>query len=144
MFSSMSAASSGRPSPFASAYRQVGAETAVADATPHRLVSMLFDAYMDAIAKARGAMRAGHIEDKARAIGHAVRIVDEGLRASLDLKAGGTLAADLSDLYAYLTTRLTLANLRNDESILDECQRLMAPLRDAWAEIASQVGEQPC
>ena len=142
MFATMSAASSNRPSPFTSAYRQVGAETAIAAASPHRLISMLFDAYMDAIAKARGAMRAGQVEVKAQAIGHAVRIIDEGLRASLDLEAGGALAADLSGLYSYLTTRLTLANLRNDEALLDECQRLVAPLREAWAEIASQVGEQ--
>lgn len=126
----------GRANPFANAYQQIGAETAVTEASPHRLIAMLFDAYFDSVAQARGALRAGQIEAKARAIGRAARIVDEGLRASLDLKEGGTLAADLNALYAYLTTRLMLANLHNDESILDECQRLVGPLRDAWQEIA--------
>ena len=86
-------------------------------------------------------MRHGQIDVKARAISRAVRIVDEGLRACLDLKAGGALAADLNDLYAYLATRLTLANLRNDEALLDECQRLVTPLRDAWLEIGHRVQE---
>lgn len=141
MFSPPTLSTHGRPQAFANAYRQVGAETAVATATPHGLVRMLFDAYLDAIAQARGAMRHGQIDVKARAISRAVRIVDEGLRACLDLKAGGALAADLNDLYAYLATRLTLANLRNDEALLDECQRLVTPLRDAWLEIGHRVQE---
>jgi flagellar protein FliS len=128
-----------RPQQLAAAYRQVGTETAVSGASPHRLVAMLFDGFMDAIAQARGALRSGQVEAKGRAIGRAVRIVDEGLRACLDLKAGGALARDLHDLYGYLTMRLTLANVRNDEAGLDECQRLMEPLREAWASIAAQV-----
>lgn len=128
-----------RPHQLAAAYRQVGAETAIAGATPHQLVQMLFDGFMESLARARGAMRAGQIEAKGRAIGRAVRIVDEGLRASLDMSGGGALARDLNDLYGYLTMRLTVANLRNDESALDECQRLMTPLREAWMSIANQV-----
>lgn len=128
-----------RPQQLAAAYRQVGAETAVAGASPHRLVLMLFDGYMDAIAQAKGAMRSGRVDLKGKAIMRAVRIVDEGLRACLDLKGGGALAQDLYDLYGYLTMRLTLSNLRNDEAGLDECQRLMTPLRDAWISIGPQV-----
>jgi len=129
----------GRPNPFANAYRQVGTETGVSDASPHRLIALLFDGCVDALAQARGAMRAGQPEAKGRAIGRAVRIIDEGLRASLNLNDGGGLAADLHSLYGYLTMRLTLANLRNDESILDECQGLLAPLRQAWLDIAPRV-----
>ncbi len=117
-------------------YQQVGVETRVSGADPHQLVALLFDGYMEAVAQARGAMRAGQLEAKGLAVGRAVRIVEEGLRAGLDLRAGGQLARDLDDLYAYLTLRLTQANLRDDEAALDECQRLMAPLRDAWAAIA--------
>ena len=58
----------GRSQHFANAYRQVGVETGVAGATPHRLVQMLFDGFIDALAQARGAMRAGQIEQKGRAI----------------------------------------------------------------------------
>jgi flagellar protein FliS len=59
------------------------------------------------------------------------------------LQAGGSLARDLDELYTYLTMRLTLANVRGDESLLEECQRLVAPLRDAWMAIAPTVGEAP-
>jgi len=117
-------------------YQQVGVETQLAGASPHHLVAMLFDGYMEALAQARGAMRAGQIEIKGRAISRALGIVQEGLRAGLDLKVGGMLARDLDELYAYVAGRLTLANVRNDEAMLDECQRLVQPLREAWASIA--------
>lgn len=124
-------------------YQQVGLETQLAGASPHHLVAMLFDGYMEAVAQARGAMRTGQIEIKGRAIGRALGIVQEGLRAGLDLKVGGSLARDLDELYAYIAGRLTLANLRNDEAMLDECQRLVQPLREAWASIAPQAPAAP-
>jgi flagellar protein FliS len=93
---------------------------------------------MESLAQARGAIRAGDTGAKGVAIGRAVRIVEEGLRAGLDLKAGGSLARDLDDLYAYLAMRLTLANLHNDEAALDECRALVLPLQEAWTAIADQ------
>jgi flagellar protein FliS len=142
MFSPQLTTRPGRPNPFANAYRQVGHQTAVATATPHRLIEMLFEGLTDALAQARGALRSGQVEVKGRALGRAARIVDEGLRAALDLRDGGELAADLHALYGYLSMRLTAANLRNDESAIEECQRLVAPLKDAWHAIGPQVAAQ--
>lgn len=120
-------------------YRQVGVESQLTMASPHALVAMLFDGFMEAVAMARGAMRDGRHDVKGQAIGRAVRIVEEGLRGGLDLQAGGSLARDLSELYAYLSLRLTQANLRNDEAALEECQRLVQPLREAW----TSIGDHP-
>ena len=120
-------------------YAQIGVETRVSGADPHQLVALLFDGFQEAVAQARGALRSGQLEAKGVAIGRAVRILEEGLRAGLDLHAGGALARDLDELYGYLTMRLTLANLRNDEQALDECQRLMQPVRDAWMSIADTL-----
>jgi flagellar protein FliS len=36
--------------------------------------------------------------------------------------------------------RLTQANLHNDESALEECGRLIEPLRSSWAAISDQPG----
>jgi flagellar protein FliS len=125
--------------PHAGLYRKVGVESQLAVASPHAMVAMLFEGFMESIALARGAMREGQAAAKGHAIGRAVRIVEEGLRGGLDLQAGGALARDLNDLYGYLTLRLTQANLRNDESALDECQRLVLPLQQAWASIADEA-----
>jgi len=122
--------------PLANMYARVGVETGVSGASPHQLVSMLFDGFVQAIAAAKRALASGQIEAKGLAIGRAARIVDEGLKASLDLASGGPLAADLAELYGYITLRLTHANLRNDAAALDECLALMQPLRQAWTSIA--------
>jgi len=124
--------------PLTHLYTNVGAETGVAGASAHRLVTMLFDAFVDAVSIAKGALMNRQIDVKCRAIGRAARIVDEGLKGNLDLKSG-PLAADLAGLYAYITLRLTQANLRNDAAALDECLALVQPLRQAWASIAPQV-----
>lgn len=131
----------GRPRTPANAYRTVGVETGVSTGSPHQLVAMLFDGYMDSLAQARGAMQQGQVEAKGRAIGRAVRIIEEGLKAGLNLTGGGQLAADMRDLYDYVTLRLTQANLKNDVKALEECQALIEPLRSAWKAIGAQVGE---
>ena len=140
MFASPYAQRTARSAQLGGMYQQVGVESQMAGATPHHLVAMLFEGFMEAVAKGRGAMRAGDASAKVHALGRAIRIVDDGLRAGLDMKAGGMLARDLHDLYSYLTMRLTLANLRNDEAMLDECQRLVKPLQEAWAAIGPGAG----
>jgi flagellar secretion chaperone FliS len=136
--SSRSSTSSTRSHRAGGLYQQIGVETRLAGANPHQLVAMLFDGYMEAVVQARGALAKGDALVKGQAIGRAVRIIEEGLRAGLDMEAGGSLARDLRDLYEYLVMRLTLANLRNDDALLTECQRLMKPLQEAWAQIADQ------
>jgi flagellar secretion chaperone FliS len=121
------------------AYRQIGVETAATTASPHQLVTMLFDGFRDSVDQARGAIVAGRIEDKGRAIARALRIVDEGLRAGLNLEAGGRLAADLQSLYDYLMLRLTHANVHNDLAALEECTKLLEPVRSAWIAIAPKA-----
>lgn len=140
MFASHSPFSSPSRHALSGLYRQVGVESAVSGgASPHRLVAMLFEGAVESIVQARGALRAGNIEAKGRAISRAAHIIEEGLKAALNLEAGGELAANLRDVYAYVGTRLTLANVRNDDRMLEECQRLIEPLRDAWAAIGSRV-----
>ena len=117
--------------------RRARAAEAVEDAVA--LVALLFDGFMAAVHRAKGALRSGDVAGKGQAIGHAVRIIDEGLKSALDLKAGGKLAADLSDLYAYVCLRLIQANLNSDEAALDECLTLISPLREAWQAIGDRV-----
>ena len=139
MFNAPHNLASSRTQQFAGTYHMVGVQTMVASATPHGLVALLFDGFMAAVNRGKGFMRSGDTVAKCQAIGHAVRIIDEGLRSALDMQGGGKLAADLADLYAYVCMRLTQANLRNDEAMLDECLTLMAPLREAWHAIGPQI-----
>lgn len=129
----------------ATLYAKVGLETDVQAASPHRLVAMLFDGIFDAMNQATQAIQARNTELKNRALSRAVRILDEGLRAGLDLSAG-QLATDLRELYGYVCMRLTQANLHSDLAAIEECQRLLSPVRDAWTAIAqtpAALGGQP-
>ena len=137
MFSS--ASTPGHRAPRASLYRGVGATAATEGASPHRLVAMLYQAVAGEIATARGAITRGDVPEKCRAIGHAVRIVEEGLLAPLDLDAGGALAVNLRDLYDYIVRRLTFANLRSDDAALADCASLVQTMRETWDAIAPQV-----
>ena len=139
MYSTPIPTASPRNRSLAGAYHHVGVQTMVSTATPHALVAMLFDGFVVAVHRARGAIRNNDVEAKCQAVGHAVRIIDEGLKSALDLQAGGKLAQDLSDLYAYMCVRLMQGNLRNDEAALEECLNLIQPLREAWAAIGDKV-----
>jgi flagellar protein FliS len=125
----------------ASLYQAVKVDTGVSNASPHRLVEMLFEEFLASCARARGAMRSADVQEKGRAIGRAVRIIEEGLRAGLNLEAGGRLAHDLHELYRYVTLRLTHANLNSDDAAIAECIALVQPLHDAWRAIAPQVSD---
>lgn len=120
----------------ASAYRTLSIETGVPDASPHRLIAMLFDGAVESIARARAARSRHDTAGRARAIARAVRIVDEGLKASLD-PAGGEIASNLGTLYGYIALRLSEANHSGDDSLLDEVDRLLRTVRDAWEAIAA-------
>ena len=122
-------------------YAQVGVETGVASADPHRLILMLFDGALAAIATARLAMSRNEVAAKAAAITKAIAIIDGGLKASLDVAAGGELAQRLSELYDYMLKQLLLANLRNEMTTLDEVSRLLNELRGAWAQIGGAKQE---
>lgn len=119
----------------AAAYRKIGVETQVDHATPHKLVEMLFDGLQLALGSARAALQRGDISAKGRQIGIAVRILDEGLRSSLNLEQGGELAGNLHDLYQYCVMRLTQANARNDDAALAEVQKLVESVSTGWKQL---------
>ena len=120
------------------AYHSVGVESLANAADSHQLVVMLFNGARAAIAVARGHLQRKEVEAKGAAIGKAISIIDGGLKASLDLKVGGEMAQNLSDLYDYMGRRLFQANLKNDAKALDEVAQLLQQLGGAWESIGAK------
>ena len=120
----------------ASAYAQLAVETTVAAADPHTLIVLLFEGAEAAIRQAKTKLADNDIAAKGKAISQAIQIVSDGLRASLDIKAGGELAERLAALYDYIAARLLWANLNNDEAAMDECLNLLEEIHSAWSQIA--------
>lgn len=127
----------------ANAYAEVGVETGVLAASPHRLIAMLYDGAISAITSASRHMLAGEIEKKGESIAKAVTIILSGLRASLNKEAGGELAENLDALYDYMARRLFEANIKDDQEILTEVQHLLMDIKGAWDEIGHTVDRQP-
>ena len=125
-----------------SAYRRVGVETGIESADPHKLILMLFEGAQEALAKARIHMQHNEIAEKGQMISKAIMIIDHGLKASLDMNAGGDLAIKLQALYDYMTHRLLVANIQNNIEIVNEVNKLLSELHGAWKEIR-QSNETP-
>lgn len=123
----------------ASAYGNVGLETGIGAASPHKLIVMLFDGVLAALAKALHAIKAGDVPAKCKTISQAILIIDNGLRASLDKEAGGEIAGNLDSLYVYMGERLVSANLNNHPESIEEVQRLLRELKSAWEAIDPQA-----
>jgi flagellar protein FliS len=126
------------------AYAKVSLETGVTSASPHKLIVMLYDGALAAVMTAVTQMNAGNVQEK----GKAIRIIDDGLRASLDKEVGGEIARNLDALYDYMSRRLLEANISNKPEILEEVRGLLADLRDTWNQIggpaaASNNNTQP-
>lgn len=81
-------------------------------------------------------MQTGDIAAKGNAISKAIAIIDNGLRASLDKKVGGEIALNLDALYEYMSSRLVVANLKNQPQVLEEIYQLLKGLKDAWEKIS--------
>lgn len=121
----------------AQSYAKVGLETGVVAASPHKLISMLYDGALVAVLSAQMHMKAGNVPEKGKAISRAMQLIDSGLRASLDKSAGGEIAENLDALYEYMGARLWTANLKNDLALLEEVQGLLTDLRDTWNAIGT-------
>ena len=121
----------------ARAYAKIGLETGVAAASPHRMILMLYDGALLAVSDAQKHVAERRIVQRGQSISRAISIIEEGLKASLDLSRGGEIAVWLDQLYDYMNRRLLGVTLRNEVQGLVEVEGLLRELRGAWSTIAS-------
>lgn len=122
------------------AYQQVAVESRVAEADPHRLILLLFEAAEMAIASAKHQMTDKCVTDRSDNISRAIDIILNGLKASLNTEEGGEIAENLAALYDYMVARLMRANIANDPAPLDEVNQLLGEIHSAWKQILPQAG----
>jgi flagellar secretion chaperone FliS len=119
-------------------YGSMAAESNVAYASPHRLIQMLLEGAMDKLATAKGCIERNDIEGRSRQVSWAMSIIN-GLRVSLDMEAGGAIAANLNDLYAYMSRRLIDANIQNDADAVAEVIDLLLQIKGAWDAMPDDI-----
>jgi flagellar protein FliS len=127
----------------AAQYRSVSSHGLVADASPARLVQIMFEQILTHLAIAGGCV--GRIKNdlplneviaKGKAMGKAIRLINQ-LNNSLDMERGRQIAENLRALYSYMLARLTLANMSNDAGIISEVASLVDKVKTGWDQIVA-------
>tara|TARA_B100001093_G_scaffold320979_1_gene306304 strand:- start:120 stop:560 length:441 start_codon:yes stop_codon:yes gene_type:complete len=116
----------------------------VQTASPGKLVLMLFDGYLRFTTAARGGFDEEDLTKKNEIINNnlirAQNIVTE-LQSSLDMSVPGDLPGTLYRLYDYVLHQLQQSNLQKKQEPIDEADKVISELREAWAEMLTQNPE---
>ena len=122
----------------AAQYRAVNSHGLVADASPARLVQIMFEQILSQLAIAQGCMERikdnrplNEVVAKGKALGRAIRLINQ-LNGTLDMERGREIAANLRDLYLYMLNRLTLANVTSDGRLVGEVAALVHQVKTGW------------
>lgn len=119
-------------------YNEVSIDTGVNSASPHQLIELLFLKAEEHLRLAQHAMSNGKRAEKGESITRVIRIIDEGLRASLNYEAG-EISRNLGDLYGYMLERLLHANQTDSQQALNEVSTLLGQIHSAWTQIGTSV-----
>ena len=109
-------------------------KTQVTTTSKEELVIMLYDAAIKFLARAKIKIEEKDMAQKGILISKALDIIAE-LDGSLNVKKGGDLAQNLHKMYFYCNTRLLLANVKLDTTIINEVIHILSEFRSAFAEI---------
>ena len=127
----------------AAQYRAVRSHGLVADASPTRLVQIMFEHILSDLATAGICMERikdnlplGEVIAKGKSLGKAIRLINQ-LNGTLDMERGGKVAQNLRALYLYMLDRLTAANITNDARMVAEVSSLVRKIKSGWDQIVA-------
>lgn len=118
----------------ADVYRQVDVASRVVGASPHRLVSLMFEDLEAALRQAAFATEHRRFEAKSARVTKALAILF-ALEAALDHRAGGDLAQTLSRVYRGARGEITNASVTGDAAKLRDVAHGIAEIGGAWRQI---------
>ena len=107
----------------------------ILNATPERILIMLYDGAIRFCRQAIQAMDEGNKQQVSEKISRAMAIICE-FSNTLNHEVGGEIASDLDALYSYMTRELAKANLKNERKPLETVEELLVGLRETWMEAA--------
>lgn len=116
---------------FAKQYANNYVETSISEASPHKLIELLYEGALKHIKLVRIFMDQKKYEKKSEHMNKLLSIV-LNLREGVDLKKGGEVADNLYRLYDYCYRQLITASFKNDTVILDEVDGYLKGLYEAW------------
>jgi flagellar secretion chaperone FliS len=111
-------------------------QTQIQSQSPLELVVMLYDGALRFMRATIEAIERRDLEGKRQGMSRTMAIIAE-LQSSLNIASGGDIAKNLDALYTYVNGRLIEANINHSVEPINEAIKLLTPLRDAWAQIAT-------
>jgi len=113
-------------------------EGEVLAADPVKLIRLLYDGAIDAVAQARCCVISGDIRGRTAAVNRAMAILTE-LTQSLDQSVDGKLSGRLAAIYDYSQRRLLEGNFSRTEAPFEEVHRLLTTLLAGWERCEPMV-----
>lgn len=107
-------------------------------ASPHRLISMLYDGVIRFANQAISQIESKHIEGTNQAIKRMQNIVYE-LIACLNFDEGKELAVQLNALYTYVIDLSIRSNIQKKVEPLQEAISIITEIKSSWDQIGKEV-----
>lgn len=107
--------------------------TQVISASPEKILLLLYEAAIKFTKLAIKAAEEKKISERCVNIGRAFDIVLE-LNNTLDHKVGGPIAAQLEQLYMFITDQYTKANISGDPEPLRSVVKILENLHQGWVQ----------
>ena len=115
-------------------YRQQQVQHEVDQASPVKLILLLYDREVFLLRQALVKLKEGDVAKKGEAILKATDILSE-FKAILNLEEGGDLAVQLDNLYTFMVQQLTVANHENNPEPITAVLKIVEELREGWREL---------
>ncbi len=117
------------------AYKQ----NSVTTASPGELTLMLYNGCLKFLNKAKQAIDEKNIEGRNHYIQRSQAIIAE-LMSTLNMDI--EISKQMLPLYEYMNRRLTEANIKNEQAIIEEVEGLVTEFRDTWKEVLKITRQQ--
>ena len=102
---------------------------------------MLYDGAIQFLNKAKIAMKDNNIAEIHNNIMSCEEIIEEFIN-TVDEEKGGEFAVRIKALYQYFYNTLVMANIKKDESKIDEVLRHLVDLRATWKQAIAIANSQ--
>jgi len=106
----------------------------VRNASPARLVIVLYDLLIGALTDAIDAIGRNDVEGRSRGLKRAFLVLEQ-MEASLDMESGSEAARNLARFYAVLRSNIIAAHAQASRTMLEQQIKLVFDVRSAWAQV---------
>lgn len=105
------------------------------------ILIMLYEGAIRFLEQSIQALEADNLSEHKRLLGRGRAIIEE-FQNTLDVELAGELGVALFDLYQYMLTLLSRANITRDMASVREVIGLLQTLLDGWRDAVAQVKQQ--